>query len=107
MKIIKKDIVKILIGKDKGRTGEVVRSIPKKMQVVVKGLNLFKKHVKPSQNQKGGIVEKERPFLVSKVILVCPNCQKTTRVGYQIDKSGAKYRVCKKCQSMLKSGTTK
>ena len=107
MKIIKSDQVKILIGKDKGRTGEVVRSIPKKMQVVVKGLNIFKKHVKPSQNQKGGIIEKERPLLVSKVILICPNCQKPTRVAYQIDKTGNKYRICKKCQSMLKPSSTK
>lgn len=107
MKIIKSDKVKILIGKDKGRTGEVIRSIPKKMQVVVKGLNLFKKHVKPTQNQKGGIVEKERPLLVSKVILICPNCQKAARVSYQRDKSGNKYRICKKCQSILKSSTTK
>lgn len=107
MKIIKNDLVKILIGKDKGRTGEVIRSIPKKMQVVVKGLNLFKKHIKPSQNQKGGIIEKERPLLVSKVILICPNCQKSTRVSYQIDKTGSKYRICKKCKSLLKSTSTK
>ncbi len=108
MKIIKKDLVKILIGKDKGRTGEVIRSIPKKNQVVVKGLNMFKKHIKPTQaNQKGGILEKERPYLVSKVILICPNCKKATRVSYQLDKTGNKYRICKKCQSLLKTSTTK
>lgn len=108
MKIIKKDLVRVLIGKDKGREGEVVRAIPSKMQIVVKGLNLFKKHIKPSQaNQKGGIVEKERPFAVSKVALVCPQCKKITRVGYQIDKSGSKYRICKKCQALLSAKTTK
>jgi large subunit ribosomal protein L24 len=107
MKIILKDQVKILIGKDKGRVGEVIRAIPKKSQIVVKGLNMFKKHVKPSQNQKGGIVEKERAILASKVTLICPKCSKATRVGYQIDKTGQKYRVCKKCQSMLVSNTTK
>jgi len=107
MKIIKSDKVKILIGKDKGRVGEVVRVFPKKDQIVVKGMNLFKKHVKPSQNQKGGIVEKERPLLVSKVALVCPNCQKTIRVGYEIDKSGHKYRVCKKCHTLLTGKTVK
>lgn len=107
MKILKSDKVKILIGKDKGRTGEVTRAFPKKMRVIVKGLNLFKKHVKPSQNQKGGIVEKERALLVSKVALICPNCQKTTRVGYEIDKSGQKYRICKKCHTMLNAKTTK
>ena len=102
MKIVKKDLVKILIGKDKGREGEVIRAIPSKMQVVVKGLNIFKKHVKPTQaNQKGGIVEKERAFTVSKVALICPHCKKVTRVGYEIDKTGTKYRVCKKCHAML------
>ena len=101
MKIIKSDKVKILLGKDKGRVGEVVRVFPKKMTIVVKGMNLFKKHVKPSQNQKGGIVEKERPLLISKVALICPNCQKATRVGFEIDKAGHKYRQCKKCHTML------
>jgi len=107
MKIILKDKVKVLIGKDKGREGEVIRSIPKSSKIIVKGLNLYKKHVKPSQNQKGGIVEKERALLVSKVILICPKCSKATRVGYQIDKTGQKYRVCKKCQSMLSPASTK
>lgn len=107
MKIIKSDKVKILIGKDKGRTGEVIRVFPKKLKIVVKGINLFKKHVKPSQNQKGGIIEKERPMLVSKVALICPNCQKATRVGYEVDKSGHKYRLCKKCHTMLIGKATK
>lgn len=107
MKIVLKDTVKVLLGKDKGRTGEVVRSIPKKLQVVVKGLNLYKKHIKPSQGQKGGIIEKERALAVSKVILVCPKCSKDTRVGYQIDKSGTKYRICKKCGAMLSNNPTK
>lgn len=107
MKIIKQDLVKVLIGKDKGREGEVVRTIPKKNKIIVKGLNMFKKHVKPTQNQKGGIIEKERAMIVSKVILVCPECKKSTRVGYQIDKTGNKYRICKKCNAMLPSPSTK
>lgn len=107
MKILKDDNVKILIGKDKGREGKVVRTFPKKNLVVVQGLNTFKKHVKPSQNQKGGIVVKERPILVSKVTLVCPNCKKTTRVGFTLDKAGNKYRICKKCQTMLTTKSTK
>lgn len=107
MKIILKDKVRILIGKDKGREGEVVQSIPKKSRLIVKGLNMYKKNVKPSQGQKGGIIEKERAILVSKVILVCPKCSKATRVGYQIDNSGNKYRVCKKCGAMLPGNPTK
>jgi len=107
MKIIKGDQVKILIGKDKGRTGEVVRCFPKTSRLVVKGLNIFKKHIKPQQGKKGSIVEKERAILISKVALICPNCQKTTRVGYQIDKNGDKYRICKKCKSIITPKTLK
>ena len=107
MKIIKGDQVKLLIGKDKGRDGQVVVCLPKKNKVVIKGLNMFKKHVKASQNQSGGIVEREVPLHVSKVALICPNCKKTTRVGYQIDKSGQKYRICKKCNSIIQIKTNK
>ena len=101
MKILKGDKVKVLIGKDKGREGEVIKSFPKNSAIVVKGLNMFKKHIKPSQGRPGSIVEKERSLHISKVILICPECKKTTRVGYKIDKSGTKYRICKKCQAVL------
>ncbi len=101
MKILKGDNVKILIGKDKGREGLVVKVMPKKDKVVVKGLNLFKKHIKPSQNKPGSIVEKERAITVSKIALICPSCKKTIRVAYQIDKSGEKSRICRKCKSVL------
>jgi len=107
MKILKGDKVKVLIGKDKGREGEVIKSFPKKSSVVVKGLNMFKKHVKPTQGRAGGIVEKERAIYISKVVLVCPECKKTTRVGYKVDKSGAKYRICKKCQAVLTKAAPK
>lgn len=103
MKLIKGDKVKVLLGKDKGREGEIVRVIPKNNEVIVKGLNLFKKHIKPTQNQKGSIIEKERPLLVSKVALVCQSCKKITRVGLQIDAEGNKYRICKKCKSLIPS----
>jgi len=103
MKILKGDKVQVLIGKDKGREGEVVKSFPKKSTLVVKGLNIFKKHIKPTQNQPGKIIEKERPLYISKLMLICPECKKPTRVGYKIDKSGQKYRICKKCQSIINS----
>ncbi len=101
MKILKGDKVKVLIGKDKGREGEVIKSFPKKSSIIIKGLNMFKKHVKPSQGRAGSIVEKERALYISKVALICPECKKTTRVGYKVDKSGTKYRICKKCQAVL------
>jgi large subunit ribosomal protein L24 len=101
MKILKGDKVEILIGKDKGRSGEVLRVFAKTEEIVVKGLNLFKKHVKPTQGQKGGIVEKERAIKASKVMLLCPNCQKRIRVAYSIDKNGDKSRICRKCKSII------
>jgi len=107
MKILKGDTVKILIGKDKGREGLIVKSIPKKDKVVVKGLNLYKKCIKPSQGKPGSIIEKERSITVSKVALICPNCKKTVRVAYQIDKSGEKYRICRKCKTILNSPVIK
>ena len=107
MKILKGDTVKVLIGKDKGRTGEVIKSLPKKGKIVLKGLNIFKKHIKASQGNPGSIIEKERSLFVSKVALVCPSCKKTVRVGYQIDKSGEKYRICKKCKSIITNPSIK
>ncbi|MFZ2153510.1 MAG: 50S ribosomal protein L24 [Microgenomates group bacterium] len=107
MKIQKGDTVKVLIGKDKGREGVVVSAFPKKDSLVVKGLNIYKKHVKPSQGQKGGIVEKERALHSSKLMLICPSCKKATRVSYQIDKTGSKYRICQKCKAILTNKLTK
>ncbi len=107
MKILKGDQVKILIGKDNGRIGQVLACFPKKGKILVKGLNMFKKHLKASKNQSGGIIEKEASIFVSKLALVCPNCQKTTRVAYKIDKSGQKYRLCKKCNSLITSSPAK
>lgn len=101
MKILKGDKVQILIGKDKGRQAVVKASFPKKQTVTVDGLNTFKKHLKPQNGQKGGIIEKERPLAISKVMLVCPECHKPARVGYQIDAGGNKTRVCKKCHAVL------
>jgi large subunit ribosomal protein L24 len=101
MKILKGDQVKILLGKDKNRTGEVLMSFPKTNKIIVKGLNMFKKHVKPQNGQKGGIIEKERSLLVSKTALLCPSCNKAVRVGYNVDKNGVKTRICKKCQAPL------
>jgi len=100
MKIQKGDKVEILIGKDKGRSGEVLRVFTKKQEIIVKGLNLFKKHLKPTQGQKGGIIEKEA-LKVSKVMLICPSCGKKVRIAYQIDKNGDKSRICRKCKSII------
>lgn len=89
MKIKKGDSVKILLGKDRGKTGVVDRVLSKKSKVVVAGLNLFKRHVKKQGQLEGGVIEITKPLDISNVILVCPNCKKTTRVSAK--------RICKKC----------
>jgi len=101
MKIQKGDKVEIMIGKDKGRSGQVIRVFAKKEELIVKGLNLFKKHLKPTQGQKGGIIEKERAIKASKTMLLCPSCGKKIRVAYQIDKNGEKSRICRKCKTII------
>jgi large subunit ribosomal protein L24 len=94
----KGDTVKVLSGKDAGATGEIIRALPKDGRVVVKGVAMMKKSVRPSQaNPRGGIVTKEAPISVSRVQLICPKCGKPTRVGHAFDAEGKKVRVCKKC----------
>ena len=102
MKIKKGDNVKVLSGNDKDKTGEILEVIPKKNKVVVKGVNIRKKHVKPRrQGEEGGIISVECPIDSSKVNVVCPKCGKATKVGY-IEEKGEKVRVCKKCGAKLK-----
>jgi large subunit ribosomal protein L24 len=104
MKIKKGDKIQVIQGKDKGREGVVKRVIPRENKVLVEGINIAKKHVKPrGENQKGGIIRVEKPLNVSKVMVICPACNQPTRVGYQIDKKGNKYRVCRKCESLISS----
>jgi large subunit ribosomal protein L24 len=98
LKIRKGDRVRVLSGKDKGREGEVMRSLPREGKVIVEGVNIARKSQRPTRTtQQGGIIDKDMPIRVSNVALVCPSCGKPTRVGYTIDKSGQKARVCKKC----------
>jgi len=97
MRLKKGDTVRILRGKDRGRTGKIEKIIPKKGKLIVEGLNIYKKHVKPQgEGKPGGIVEIARPLPIANVILVCPKCNKATRVGYSFE-GKEKVRVCKKC----------
>ena len=101
MKIKKGDNVKILAGKDRGRTGKVLRVLPERDRVVVDGVNMLKRHVRPRrQGQKGEVVQLASPLHVSNAGLVCGACGRVTRVGYQVvgDK---KTRICKKCGAGL------
>ena len=101
MRIKKNDIVKMLAGKDHGKTGKVVRAYPTEEKVVVEGLNLMKKHSRARrEGELGQRVELPRKVTVSDVALVCPKCSKATRVGYKIS-GDKKTRICKKCNSEI------
>ncbi len=102
MKIKKGDRVKVLAGKDKGREGTVTFAYPAKDKVIVDGINVAKKHQKPTRStQQGGIIDKEMPIAVSNVAIICSSCGKPTRVGYRIDADGTKTRICRKCEGDL------
>lgn len=102
MRIKTGDTVKVLSGNDKGVTGEVLEIMPKADKIIVKGVNIRKKHVKPrKQGEEGGIISVECAIPSSKVNIVCSKCGKATKVGYTIEKD-EKIRVCKKCGAKLK-----
>ena len=102
MRIKKGDNVSVLSGNDKGKTGEVLEVMPKTDKIVVKGINIRKKHVKPRKaGEEGGIISVECAIPSSKVNVVCPKCGKVTKVGYTVEKD-QKVRVCKKCGAKLK-----
>jgi large subunit ribosomal protein L24 len=101
MKIKKGDRVVVLQGKDRGKEGTVMRALPSKGKVIVEGVNIAKKHQKPTRStMQGGIIDKDMPLDVSNVALICPK-DGATRVGYKIDDNGAKSRVCRKCGQEL------
>ena len=97
MKIRKNDHVLVISGKDRGRKSKIIKVLPKEGKVVIEGVNLRKKHVKPKKSgEKGQIVETPAPLNVSDLKLICSKCGKPTRVGYKIE-GKRKYRICKKC----------
>ncbi len=98
MHVKKGDKVVVLSGKDKGKQGEVLVAKPAEGKVIVEGVAVVKKAMRPNaQNQQGGIVEKEAAIDASNVMLVCPSCGKPSRVGHDVNDEGKKVRVCKKC----------
>ena len=99
MKIKKGDQIKIMSGKDAGKTGTVLHAMPGENRVIVDGLNVFKKRSRPKkQGQKGETVLVPRPMPVGKVMLICTNCKNPTRVGFRME-GAVKVRYCKKCES--------
>ena len=123
MKIREDDVVQVLSGKDRGKQGRVIQARPKERRVLVENLNLVKRHTRPrpikdssrmggQQVQPGGVIEKSAPIDISNVMIVCPVCNRATRVGYKLREvkgSQMKIRVCKRadCGQELDRGERK
>jgi large subunit ribosomal protein L24 len=102
LSIKKGDNVIVLSGKDRDKKGRVIAILTKKDKIIVEGVNIIKKHQKPTRKYpQGGIIEKEGPIPRCKVMLICPKCNKTTRIGANILEDGKKVRVCKKCKEVI------
>ena len=95
------DKVVVITGKDKGKEGTITKTLRAENKVIVEGINVVKKHVKPQGNQPGSIVEVEAPIHASNVMIIDPKTKKGTRIGHEIDKKGKKIRVSKKSNLSL------
>lgn len=101
MKFRKGDEIIVTIGKDRGKRGKIEAVFPKQKAVLVAGVNIYKKHLKPrGQGKPGGIIDVSQPLSPGKIAFFCPKCGKPTRLGYQIEKS-AKLRICRKCGGII------
>ncbi len=99
MKVKKGDNVLIISGKDKGRTAKILKSFPKDSKILVEGINMRAKHMRPKrQGEQGQVVQVATPLHVSDAKFLCPKCGKAARVGYKVE-NNKKVRICKKCQS--------
>jgi large subunit ribosomal protein L24 len=95
------DTVMVMVGKDKGKTGKVLRINQKTDRLIVEKVNVIKRHVRPTQKSKGGIMERESPIAVSNVMVFCDKCSKPVRLGNKILEDGKKVRYCRKCNEVL------
>lgn len=101
LKVRKGDKVIVRTGKDKGKTGEILQIFPKRCRAIVQGVNIAKRHTKPSQGGAGGIVEKEGTIHISNIAHIDPKSDKPTRIGYKVLKNGHKVRYAKKSGEVL------
>lgn len=100
--IKKNDTVMVIAGKEKGKTGKVLRILPKKDRAVVEKVNFIKRHTRPGpHSRQGGIIEKESPIHISNLMVVCGKCTDPTRVGRRILEDGNRVRYCKKCDEII------
>jgi len=102
MKIKKNDTVLVITGKDKGKKGKVMRTIPSERRIIVEGINMQTHFLRPTQDMpQGKITQREGPILVSKVLIVCPHCHEPTRVGHKVLENGKSVRACKNCREVM------
>lgn len=99
--IRKKDLVQVICGREKGKTGKILRVIEKKGKVLIEKINIVKRHTKMTGKTPAGIVEKEAPLFASNVLLYCEKCGRGVRTKHKRLESGKKVRVCRKCQDQL------
>jgi large subunit ribosomal protein L24 len=99
----KNDTVEVLSGKDRGKRGRVLRVLPERERAIVERMNMLKRHTRPNpqRNIKGGLVEREASLHVSKLMIVCPECNKTTRVRHRVLSDGRKVRTCVGCDGVI------
>ncbi|UCG20064.1 MAG: 50S ribosomal protein L24 [Deltaproteobacteria bacterium] len=100
--IKKNDTVMVIAGKERGKTGKVLRILPKKDRAVVEKVNFIKRHMRPgAHSRQGGIVEKENPINISNLMVICGKCTDPTRVGRRVLEDGSRVRYCKKCDEII------
>jgi len=102
LSIKKNDTVVVIAGREKGKRGRVLSVYSQKDRILIEKINIIKKHMKPTRKQtQGGIIEKEASIHMSNVMLICPKCNKPTRIGNSMLQDGRKQRVCKKCGEVM------
>ena len=100
--IRKEDTVEVIAGKDKGKRGKVQQMLTKDRKLMVEGANIIKRHTRPNpQIRQAGIVQKESPLSLAKVMLVCSHCDKAVKVGHSFLEDGKKVRVCRSCKEVI------
>lgn len=97
-KIRKGDTVRVIAGNDRGKEGQVLQVLPEEHRIIVKGVQMITRHLRPSaKHREGGIVQQEGTIEISNVLLICPECDQPTRVGFAFTEAGEKVRKCKQC----------
>jgi large subunit ribosomal protein L24 len=102
MKVRKNDNVVVIAGKDRGKKGKVRQALPKENRVIVDGVNMAKRHMRPRGTaRQAGIIEREAPIHVSKVMLLCTKCNRPTHIGFRLLEDGRKVRICRRCEEVI------